>query len=227
MLSGVVGGVVTARACFLAALFSFVIIVPSEVFAQLRTTPPALQTPSRRCATAACGDSRRTDAAAAGWRRAGAESAARRGRTGTAPAACAAGADFADGAGRPYRAFGRRPLRPRAAPDQRGADLANLFRPSGSHRRVPPGEGGAQRCANVHAAAGRLHRARDVRAREPRQARAAALRDRARDVRNPRRGTTCRRPRRRCAHSGRAYLVRRSSRAASSRRARNARSPRT
>jgi hypothetical protein len=45
-LSVVIGGVVTARACLMAALFSFIIIAPSEVFAQLRTAPPALQTPS-------------------------------------------------------------------------------------------------------------------------------------------------------------------------------------
>jgi|SoiMethySBSTD1v2_1073268.scaffolds.fasta_scaffold383770_2 hypothetical protein len=43
-LSGVIGGVVTARALMLAALCS-TLIVPSEVSAQLRTTPPALQSP--------------------------------------------------------------------------------------------------------------------------------------------------------------------------------------
>ena len=42
-LSGVIGGV-TARALMLAALCS-ALIVPSEVSAQLRTTPPSLQSP--------------------------------------------------------------------------------------------------------------------------------------------------------------------------------------
>ena len=183
--------------------------MPSVVSAQLRTNPPrSVRAVFDRRAAAA---QRRTwrNPAAARRRRPGAEPAGKRSRCSGADAdACPAGTGRAHRAGRSRRALRDRPLWTRPAADHRRADLAGLSRPPGPGRRVSAVEGGPVGSPGLRAAARRLCRACQLRARERRQAGAAALGNGPRAVRTAGRRTARRRPGRRCAHPGGPDFVR-------------------